>query len=102
MKILRQGDVLLKQVKSIPKSATCQGGPCILAYGEATGHSHQVREHGEIWVDVKDQGRRYLKILDDTTLEHEEHTWAALSKGEQYEIVIQVEYTPDAIRRVED
>jgi hypothetical protein len=102
MKLIRQGDVLLKQVRTIPTAAKKQEGPCILAYGEVTGHSHQVKEHGEIWVDVNDHGRRYLKVLDDTTLDHEEHRRAALTKGEAYEIVIQREYHPDAIRTVVD
>ena len=102
MKILRQGDVLLRAIKAMPASAERQKGACILAYGEVTGHAHQVKEHGEIWVDVSDAGRRYLKVLDNTSLDHEEHSRVALTKGEVYEIVIQREYSPDAIRNVQD
>lgn len=102
MKVIRQGDVLLRQIAAVPAVATQEKGPCILAYGEATGHSHQVKTGGEIWVDVNENGRRYLKVLEDTTLDHEEHSCAVLAKGDVYEIVIQRSYTPQGIRNVQD
>jgi len=102
MKIIRQGDVLLKKMPALPEHAARQEGPCILAYGEVTGHAHQVKAHGEIWVDPNETGRRYLKVLADTSLDHEEHSRAALTQGDVYEIVIQREYHPDATRSVVD
>lgn len=100
--LLRQGDVLLRRVKEIPVEARIEEGDrCILAYGEVTGHSHEVLEHGRLWVDVTDKGRRYLEILADTTLDHEEHGHIALTKG-TYEIVRQREYIPGAVRTVVD
>lgn len=100
--VFRQGDVLLIQRPTLPKSAQKQEGPCILAYGEVTGHSHQVKTDGEIWVDVNDAGRRYLKVLQDTSLDHEEHSQIALKGPSIYEVIIQGEYTPEGIRNVVD
>ena len=45
MLVYRQGDVLLKQVKSIPKSALAEHKEkehIVLAAGEATGHAHTI------------------------------------------------------------
>jgi len=99
--MFRQGDVLLKPVKDLPRTATQEKGPCVLAHGEATGHTHHIKDGAEIWVDVNDHGRRYLKVLAETTLDHEEHGRIALTRG-TYEIVRQREYTPTALRFVED
>lgn len=43
MKIYRQGDVLIRQIKSIPTETTVRKNG-ILAYGEVTGHAHKVEE----------------------------------------------------------
>ena len=99
---IRQGDVLLIEVSQIPKTATDREKGCVLAYGESTGHSHQVKNGGEIVVDVNDLGRRYLKVLNKTSLDHEEHYWALLHRGKKFQIRIQKEYTPAVIRNVVD
>jgi hypothetical protein len=99
--MVRQGDILLKLVQSLPKTADRKEEGCILAHGEATGHTHHVNDGAEIWVDVNENGRRYLKVLNDTSLDHEEHGHIALTRG-IYEIVRQREYTPEAIRTVAD
>lgn len=102
MKIYRQGDVLLVECEKMPVAAKKHDGPCILAHGEVTGHSHQVKVNGEIWVDVNDHGRRYLKTLRKTSLDHEEHSPIELKGPMVYEIIIQKEYTPKVIRNVVD
>lgn len=66
MKIVRQGDVLLKQISTLPNSVVRAEGPCVLAYGEATGHAHQVRAGGELWVDVNDEPLVMIKVLNST------------------------------------
>lgn len=101
MKLYRQGDILLVKINRLPKTASRKEEYCILAHGEATGHTHHVKTGAEIWVEVNESGRRYLKVLADTTLDHEEHAQIALSKG-IYEIVRQREYSPEAIRTVAD
>lgn len=47
--ILRQGDVLLTPVKSLPQGCTevpLDKGRIVLAYGEVTGHAHAIADHG--------------------------------------------------------
>lgn len=97
--MFRQGDVLVVSVDSIPKDASLQNGDVILAHGEATGHAHRIK-HKSARVLEKD-GRRYLRLPKEAILEHEEHEHLTIPKGE-YEIIIQREYSPGAIRNVAD
>lgn len=98
----RQGDVLLEETNAIPPSAVLEGGPCILAHGEATGHAHRVEEEaGRIWVDVLTSGRRYLEMLREQPLDHEEHAVIPLPIS-QFEILRQRTYTRAAVQRVAD
>lgn len=99
--IYRQGDILLIKVSRLPESANVKEETCILAYGEATGHTHHIKCDAEIWVDDSDTGRRYLKVLNDTTLDHEEHAQIALTPG-VFEIIRQREYHPSELRTVAD
>ena len=103
MKCFRQGDILLVEVSSLPDAVIQeQYGVCILARGEQTGHTHAVEEHGEIWVDVNDAGRRYLKVLRDTSLRHQEHGEISLKGPSAYRIVRQRMYLRQEIRHVAD
>ncbi len=46
--IIRQGDVLLVPVKSLPigaKEIPLDKGRIVLAYGEVTGHAHAIDDH---------------------------------------------------------
>lgn len=101
-KMWRQGDILLIQVEALPETATLEDGACILAYGEATGHSHQVHEHGQIFVDVTDKGQRYLQVIAATVLKHQEHGEIALKGPSIFKIIRQREYSPAEIRTVVD
>ena len=98
MYCVRQGDVLLVSVDAVPDTAQKQEGRCILAMGEVTGHAHEVPLGGQIWVDVD---HRYLEILQDTKLTHQEHEHIQLRPG-LFEIVIQREYSPEEVRSVQD
>lgn len=102
--MIRQGDILLIPRDKVPKGAKLEDR-CILAYGEATGHTHEVTTGARIWVDVNDQGRRYLEVFDDkVVLCHQEHGDIELFREQSpvYEIVRQVEYTPQELRYVSD
>ena len=91
MKIFRQGDVLLRQVKELPKTAKRKGDK-VLAYGEATGHKHQfTSEFAELYVDVG--GKQYAFLIERAVLEHEEHANIEVPEG-TYEVVIQREFDP--------
>src|SRR3990167_10919258 len=89
MKIYRQGDVLLREVKSIPETAKRQKriGAVVLALGEVTGHKHQILDE-EVDVFVKEDGTMYLQVKSPADLTHEEHGTVVLPPG-NYERVIQ-------------
>lgn len=101
MHIYRQGDVLLVEREQLPERVQKQKD-CILAHGEATGHHHQVKENGVMWVDVNEAGRRYLEITADTAVVHEEHAPIALKGPAVFEVIIQRSYTPEGIVNVRD
>ena len=102
----RQGDVLLERISALPATAYLEheNGPCVLAYGEASGHAHQVRTQGRLWIDPAVPERRYLEVTAPTQLEHEEHGAIALEPA-VYEVMLQREYDPaqpQRFRRVLD
>ena len=108
MNIFRQGDVLLRQVKSVPSAAKLapkqdqSGNPrIVLAYGEVTGHAHAIHDLDNLDVFVKEDGTMYLTVKSPTELRHEEHGTILLPPG-SYERVIQREYSPESIRNVMD
>lgn len=103
MKMYRQGDVLLRRIKTVPKDAEKQKvtSRIVLAYGEVTGHAHAIQDFDAVDVFVKADGTMYLSIKEETALVHEEHSTIVLSPG-KYERVIQREYSPEEIRNVRD
>lgn len=100
----RQGDVMLVRIDEIPQDATPTtddrvGGRIVLAYGEVTGHHHSVAVADAELLSTAEAV--YLRIMAPTPLEHQEHSAIQLDPG-AYKVVRQVEYTPQAIRRVAD
>ena len=103
--MFRQGDVLVRS-SQIPSGATpIKEKELILALGEATGHHHRIMVADVPNVEAYEKdGVMYLHILEDAKpviLEHEEHAPITLPTGD-YEVMIQREYTPEEIRRVQD
>jgi hypothetical protein len=108
----RQGDVLIrrtrKKVSPIAKAITDRGRT-ILAYGEVTGHAHEVIVPTLADPDPvpaqqlfeNPDGSRILVLKRDGELRHDEHAPIALTAG-TYEVIRQVEYTPAEIRTVAD
>ena len=98
---LQQGDVLLRGVARIPKEATIKAGRAIVAYGEVTGHCHEVIGDG---VEVFErEGTLYVSAPNGGTIQHEEHKPITLPPG-NYEIGIVREYDhfAEEARRVVD
>jgi hypothetical protein len=99
---IRQGDVFLLRVKSLPIGAgkeSPNGIHIILAHGEVTGHAHRIQAaHAHTY---KWHTERYLEVNQPTKLVHEEHSAIDLSPG-TYKIVIQREYAPNAISQILD
>lgn len=109
--VVRQGDVLLVPTTKQPNAEAkrvIDNGRVILAYGEVTGHAHQVIPATENADPVpamelfeEPDGTRILVVNRDAILRHEEHDKIALAPG-GYEVIRQREYAPDAIRNVAD
>lgn len=126
---LRQGDVLLLSVATLPQGCTevpPDGRRIVLAHGEATGHAHAIYDFfdfcdsNEPAIDAAQiansvittarakallwrapNGERYLEVTAPVTLRHEEHTAHTIPPG-IYQLPQQVEYTPAALWRVAD
>lgn len=108
--IVRQGDILLRQVDKLPakaeKVARKRGERVIVAEGEVTGHHHAIADRGvEQYRIPGDTDAQFLRVLaeagEGVSLVHDEHETIKLPAGD-YEVVGQREYSPEEIRRVAD
>jgi hypothetical protein len=78
----------------------------ILAYGEVTGHAHEISAVSPADLSAaqlfeEPDGRRFLFVERACVLQHQEHGTIALAPG-CYEVIRQREYSPRAIRNVAD
>ena len=106
MKIFRQGDVLIRTIDAIPAGAkdVTPRDRIVLAYGEVTGHAHAIAPDEAREFSLADAAgvvRRFLQVVGEATVRHEEHAAIPLPAG-VYEIIQQREYTPEAVRNVAD
>jgi hypothetical protein len=109
MRQYRQGDVILVQVRSIPKDiqpVKARAGQVVLAEGEVTGHHHIL--HGpQVTLfrpdDMPSGGiGGYIKVgKPGATLRHDEHDDIAIEPG-YYTQAIQVEDNNVTVHRVYD
>lgn len=100
---IRQGDVMIRRIDSIPRGDRNKRADGALAYGEVTGHKHAVADLNSAEVfDIAEHGC-FLCVSAEggVSIVHEEHGSVTLPKGD-YEISIQREYSPEAIRNVID
>lgn len=121
MKLIRQGDVLLIATTAQPSvraKVVLDNGRTILAYGEVTGHSHEVvtsrmplprtsrRDEGDavppMQLFEEPDGTRLLVVKAPCALQHQEHDPAILSPGVTYRVIRQCEWDAEQIRRVAD
>lgn len=94
-KLWRHGDVLIQAVATLPEVRVRRQGS-VLAYGEVTGHSHQVEmpDAAELWWA---NNSLYLRVLVPTRIVHEEHQPIPLEPG-VYRVWQQREYLPQSQR----
>lgn len=92
----RQGDLLIEKIDVIPESAK-KLDHRILAYGEATGHTHALAE-GELF-DA--EGVLFFSLAVETSLDHQEHDTINIPPG-NYQVIRQKEYNPERVRYVSD
>jgi len=102
----RQGDVLITRIPSLPKKlteVTRIDGRLILAHGSATGHSHAIASRRcDLFSSAKEPGTLFLRVHGTKAeVTHDEHASITLPKGD-YRVSRQREYSPDAIRQVQD
>jgi len=83
--LYRQGDVLLMAVDSVPADAqpvARDDGRIVLAYGEVTGHAHAIdAPESEATLLSVSEERRFLRLMADVDLAHEEHATIHLPPG---------------------
>lgn len=100
----RQGDVLFIPVSAVPegkKRDPLKAASAVLVEGESTGHAHRCAVLDAVEVLECGDGL-YLKVGDEgVSIVHEEHAPIVLPKGD-FEVRRQVEYSPEAIRNVQD
>lgn len=100
----RQGDVGIDSIVSIPEGAKPENRErIILAYGEVTGHCHEVAVEDLDKVQLYSlDGKMYLHVEENgVRVTHQEHDVAILPIG-NYEVIHQREYSPEAIHNVQD
>lgn len=88
----RQGDLFFAPVNPQPNLKPHESN--VLAYGEVTGHKHQVTTPmDQIESLIDEAGHIYLKSdVQDISISHEEHGQITLPKGHWYRVTRQREY----------
>jgi predicted phosphodiesterase len=112
--MVRQGDILLQPVNTIPKGAVevpTEQGAAVLAYGESHGHRHQFAKGAKLFargstrfIEVSAKGGALLTVTDDKgrALLEVRHEEIRVAPG-AYEVVQQLEWTAsDEARTVQD
>ena len=104
--IIMHGDVIIEKISDLPgrfKALRKCEDNC-LAYGEATGHLHQLGDgEFDVRVDNQNPNNRFIVIETPTALRHQEHKIVILPPG-NYRSRIQRERDPFSrmIREVAD
>lgn len=97
--MIRQGDILLKEVEKIPNGLKEKDQ--VIALGEATGHSHRF-ESPNVVVMIDNKGNQYAKVLQESELIHEEHENVKVPIG-NYMVIQQREFDIiEGVRQVQD
>ncbi len=96
VKMIRQGDVLLRRLDALPEDAVRfpLEGPFVLAHGEETGHAHVLQDSEAVLYRLQPHGQRYVVLERAASLFHEEHPPVTVEPG-VWEILTQREYVPE-------
>jgi len=96
----RQGDIFFQSVSKLPSKGLKKKTDAILAYGEVTGHSHQITtpiSDCESYVD--ESGDIYIRSANEIHVGHDEHNVITLPANEWVCVSRQREYDPLAENR---
>jgi len=89
----RHGDILIEQVKNLPKGAKVKKSNVIVS----ASHNHIIEGEAKIYGDGE-----FIKVTGKANLNHEEHGKIELPRG-IYQVIRQVEWTPyDGLITVQD
>lgn len=100
-KLFRHGDILLKEIKFLPKGLKDTKSR-VVAEGTVTGHKHRFKEVTVKVLRSSDNKIFVSNPLKQAHLIHEEHDTIIISKG-YYEIIEQQEYDLlEGVRKVLD
>lgn len=82
MNYYRQGDLAITPITKLPDNLK-ETKNSVLAYGEITGHKHQLLERieGQFRVFQDEKDNTILDINQPTDLVHEEHKTITIEKG---------------------
>jgi hypothetical protein len=102
-KQIRQGDVLVTPIATIPASAkpTKAKRRVVLAEGEVTGHMHAIDFKASQMHVFTDGPELYLRVKTPVVLTHQEHAPVTIEPGD-YMVKRQVEVWLDEVRKVAD
>ena len=109
MKYARHGDLAIKQIDKLPKGVKVNKSKdrLVLAYGEITGHKHQIQPlEDKTLVNVwKNLENTYIQVeKGKAELVHEDHDTITFNPGPIYVVKNQRERDPftESIRQVQD
>ena len=89
-RIYRHGDLSIRQVAKIPDNVI-QLSPTIIAFGEKTGHNHQLV--GQVQVYETPDKQIHFEAKQDVIVKHQEHNTLKIAKG-NYVVIHEREYDP--------
>ena len=89
-KLFRHGDLLIRKVSSIPKTAILTSTN-IIAEGEITGHNHQIVGSHQVFETLDKQ--LYFSAKKDIILKHPDHNTLVIPEG-HYIVERQRRYNP--------
>jgi hypothetical protein len=92
-RMYRQGDVLIEAIPEAATPVARDAGRIILAYGEVTGHAHAIEApEAEATLLSVSENERFLRLVADVDLVHEEHATVHLPAGD-YAVIRQRVWT---------
>ena len=89
-KLFRHGDLLIRKVSSIPKTAIPISGN-VIGQGERPGHNHELKGEKQIFETFDHQ--KYFEAKQDVILKHPDHNTLVIPSG-YYIIDQQRRYDP--------
>lgn len=105
MKMYRQGDILIMEHEIPPQMNNIKRdhlGRLVLAFGEATGHAHAIKDKNAELKEGMPGGFKYLRVLNGSVdLMHDEHKTITIPEGD-YLVRRQREFDEEEIRYVND